>query len=298
MQPDQLLTDFIAREDLPSHYLQDARQWFLPLAQWLQQQLAVRPGTQPMLLGVNGAQGTGKSTLAALLTQLLSATGLTVANLSIDDFYLGKAARRQLAMDVHPLFVSRGVPGTHDTGLLLETIKRLREANGEHGVALPRFDKSRDDCQPRKNWPEVPGPVDVIILEGWFIGISPQADAALHAPINALEEHEDSDGKWRRAVNTALAGDYQQVFADLDFLVMLQAPSFEQVYEWRSLQEEKLRRRSASDAPGLMSDTELQRFIQHFERLTRHCLAELPTKADRVYLLDRQHRVTGCQSRD
>lgn len=296
MNPAHLLTDFIVQENLPEHYRQDATRWFLPLAQALRQELQSR--STPMLLGVNGAQGTGKSTLAALLSQLLSSSGLTIANLSIDDFYLGKAERRQLATTSHPLFASRGVPGTHDTALLLKTIASLRAADSSHRVALPRFDKAVDDCLPRDQWPEVRGPVAAIILEGWFVGVPPQTDAALDAPINALEREEDRSGAWRRAVNAALAGDYQRVFAGLDCLVMLQAPSFAQVYEWRSLQEEKLRQRSPEGASGIMSEAQLQRFIQHFERLTRHCLAALPRQADRVYTLDQQHRVTGCRSGD
>jgi D-glycerate 3-kinase len=298
MNPAQLLTDFIAREDLPGHYREDATDFFLPLARCLQQQCLQQQQARsaPLLIGVNGAQGTGKSTLAALLTQLLEAEGLTVANLSIDDFYLGKAARKHLAAEVHPLFASRGVPGTHDTQLLINTVQQLREANAATGVALPRFAKAVDDCLATEQWPVVHGPVQVIVLEGWFIGVAPQAESALVDPINALERNEDSDGAWRRAVNNALAGDYQQVFAELDCLLMLQAPSFEQVYEWRSLQEEKLRKRSPAGSAGVMSDHELERFIQHFERLTRHCLAQLPDQADRVYTLDQQHRVTGCLS--
>ena len=296
MNPAQLLTDFIARENLPEHYRDDATRWFLPLAEELLQQL--RSTTTPMLLGVNGAQGTGKSTLAALLTQLLANNGLTVANLSIDDFYLGKAERAQQAAVTHPLFASRGVPGTHDTALLLDTIRSLRAAGSAHCIALPRFDKATDDCRSREQWPTVQGPIAAIVLEGWFVGVAPQTEVDLTEPINALERDEDGQGDWRQAVNTALAGDYQQVFDELDWLVMLQAPSFEQVYEWRSLQEEKLRERSPADSPGIMSDSQLRRFIQHFERLTRHCLATLPERADRVFTLDRQHRVTGCRSRD
>jgi D-glycerate 3-kinase len=301
MNPDRLLTDFIAREDLPGHYRDDATRFFLPLAQRLQQQWLREQQhnrSAPLLIGVNGAQGTGKSTLAALLTQLLSAGGLTVANLSIDDFYLGKAARRRLAAEVHPLFASRGVPGTHDTQLLLDTLQQLREADARTGVALPRFAKAADDCLATDQWPVVHGPVQVIVLEGWFVGVAPQAESALSEPINALERNEDSNGAWRRAVNKALAEEYQQVFAELDCLLMLQAPSFEQVYEWRSLQEEKLRKRSPEGSTGIMSDCELERFIQHFERLTRHCLAQLPEQADRVYTLNRQHRVTGCRFQD
>lgn len=296
MHRDQQLSDFIIREALPDTYREDARRWFVPLADWLLRR--TQDSGQALLLGVNGAQGTGKSTLAGLLTELLSGSGLTVANLSIDDFYLSKAARREKAANVHPLFASRGVPGTHDAELLLNTIQDLRSASCGATIPLPRFDKASDDCVPREDWPAVTGPVAVIVLEGWFVGVPPETEAALAQPVNSLEREEDPEGVWRRSVNTALAGAYQQVFADLDYLVMLEAPSFAQVYEWRCVQESKLRQRSPENAPGLMSDAALRRFVQHFERLTRHGLTVLPDRADRVYALDRQHRVTGCRSRD
>lgn len=293
---DQLLNHFVAEQALPETYAGDARQWFLPLLGELTEKCRQKRArhNEPLLLGINGAQGTGKSTLAALLCKLLRADDLIVAELSIDDFYLSKAKRQELAQEVHPLFASRGVPGTHDTALLKETLAALRKATKSDQISLPRFDKAQDDCCPESLWPTLRGPVDIIILEGWFIGLQPQSAELLQAPVNALESEEDPDSRWRVRVNDALGGDFQDVFAGLDDLIMLRAPSFDQVYEWRQVQEDKLRQRSAGNAPGLMDSNELRRFIQHFERLTRHCLATLPVRADRVYELDPLHRVVSC----
>src|SRR5689334_18588644 len=70
---------------------------------------------QPLVFGVCGSQGLGKSTLARVLKEaLLEAHGLSVAVLSLDDLYLSSAERARLARDVHPLLKTRGVPGTHD----------------------------------------------------------------------------------------------------------------------------------------------------------------------------------------
>ena len=293
----QLLQDFIVEESLPTTYGDDARRWFLPLLDPLKEQRAEKLATSggPLLLGINGAQGTGKSTLAALLGSLLMADGYVVANLSIDDFYLSRSARQHLSRESHPLFASRGVPGTHDTALLKSKLAELSTAQAGQVVSLPRFDKASDDCCPELKWPGVEGPVDFIILEGWFIGLEAQPEETLSEPVNSLESAEDSDGVWRKRVNEALAGDYQDVFTELDTLLMLRAPSFDQVYEWRRVQEDKLRARSAPGASGVMDEASLNRFIQHFERLTRHCLLTLPEKADRVFILDSAHRVVDCQ---
>ncbi|HEX2494359.1 MAG TPA: hypothetical protein VHK24_11330, partial [Steroidobacter sp.] len=89
-------------------------------------------------------------------------------------------------------------------------------------------------------------------------------------------------------VNDALASDYQRLFARLDFLVFLAAPAFEVVLEWRTQQEHELRAQSrllGIAATGLMSDAALARFIQHYERLTRHMLLETPSRADLVIRL-------------
>lgn len=245
------------------------------------------------MIGISGAQGTGKSTLARLLAKLLSAQGLNVATLSIDDFYYSKAKRTRLAREVHPLLISRGVPGTHDMALALKTVQALKAATSSSQLILPTFDKATDDCIDSEHCPCVSGCVDVIILEGWFVGAAPQTEKELAAPANELESNQDRSGHWRRYVNRQLAGDYQKLFAQLDTLIVLQAPAFAQVYEWRELQEDKLRNQRSNAAEGVMDKAGISYFIQHFERLTRHCLATLPARADIVFLLDENHRVTG-----
>ena len=237
-------------------------------------------------VGLCGAQGSGKSTLAAVLRRLLQAQGLAAVALSLDDFYLTQQQRTELARRVHPLLQTRGVPGTHDIALALEVIEALQRP-GE--VALPSFDKALDDRHPPANWPHVRGPVQVILLEGWCLGATPQPTAALAQPVNALEENEDPDGAWRRYVNAALGGDYQRLYERFDHLVFLAAPGFEVVYRWRLEQETELRRLAALegvDRSRMMSDEDLERFVNHFERLTRHMLAVMPARADVVIGLD------------
>ena len=290
----QLIRQFIAQESLPETYAIDAEKFFLPLVAAIKNRLEDSNG--PLIVGINGAQGTGKSTLAELIQRLLDESGYRVVHLSIDDFYLSRARRIELAQQVHPLLATRGVPGTHDTSLALATLESLLAATAKDQVVLPAFDKSLDDCVNLDHCPRIRGPLDLILLEGWFVGATPQADAELEVPVNDLERDDDVDGRWRRYVNTQLGLDYQRLFAMIHYLIVLQAPGFEMVFDWRSTQELKLREHKLSagsngNAAGLMDEKELQRFIQHFERLTRHCLQTLPPKADAVLQLNDAQRV-------
>lgn len=243
-------------------------------------------GPVPLVLGLCGAQGSGKSTLSEALRRRLTERGLKIAILSLDDLYLPRAARCDLARHVHPLFATRGVPGTHDVGLgitLLDAVKA-----GED-VLLPRFDKSTDEPEACERWTAVPGPIDVLIFEGWCVGARPEQDAALAKPVNALETEYDPDAIWRRAVNTALGSDYAALFARIDRLVMLAAPGFEIVEIWRREQEHDLGLRLASEGrqrDRLMTDGEISTFIQHYERLTRHLLSDMPNHAHLVLRID------------
>jgi D-glycerate 3-kinase len=234
-----------------------------------------------LLVGLAGAQGSGKSTLTAALQSRLAEAGLGVAVLSIDDVYLTRAEREALAQRVHPLLRTRGPPGTHDVVLAERVLGGLRRPGA---TALPRFDKARDDRRPPDQWDAADGPVDVIVLEGWCVGVGPQPESALAEPVNTLERVQDAAGTWRRWVNAALAGSYQRLFARLDRLVVLQAPSFDVVLGWRLEQERALRARlDATGEPGrTMTDAEVQAFVAHYERLTRHALTDLPPRADVV----------------
>jgi len=246
-----------------------------------------------LVVGICGAQGSGKTTLARDLAADLGRAGVSSATLSLDDLYLTRAERLTLAAQVHPLLVTRGVPGTHDVALGLATLDALA-----HGAAtpLPRFDKARDDRAPVANWPISPAKTQVLLFEGWCVGALAQQEAALTAPINALERDEDAEGIWRQYANRALTGPYRQLFARIDVLALLAAPGFEVVQRWRGEQESKLRRADPS-APGLMDEAGIARFIQHYERLTRHILTEMLARADLVAQLDEGRRVLSITSR-
>jgi D-glycerate 3-kinase len=280
------IAQFLRRERLPEAYRLTIDNALLPLAAAITTR--ARLSDHMLVVGLCGAQGSGKSTAAAALVEILEREDLPTTSISIDDFYLPRSERTTLSHTVHPMLQTRGVPGTHDVELAQATIDSLAESEP---ALLPVFDKAIDDRRPRAQWRNVQGPMRVVILEGWCVGALPQTAAELAHPINALERDEDADGRWRGYVNAALTDRYPALFNRLSPLVLLAAPSFEVVQRWRGEQEQRLRERIASeggDGSRVMSDAQIARFIAHYERVTRHILAEMPQRADHLISLDGQ----------
>lgn len=236
-----------------------------------------------VLVGLSGAQGSGKSTTAARLVERLAGGGLNAFACSLDDFYLTHAERGALGRHVHPLLATRGVPGTHDVPLMERVIAQLLTAGPGEEIAVPLFDKARDDRQPPSAWRRVAGSIDVVLVEGWCMGARPQAAAALATPVNALEREGDADGQWRHYVNARLSGPYAAFFARVDLRLMLRAPSFDCVQGWRAEQERGLDFRVGA-ARQPMDDDAIARFIAHYERITCWLLDDEP--ADLIADLD------------
>lgn len=233
--------------------------------------------------GVAGPQGSGKTTLVTAYAAMH--TG--VAHFSIDDFYIGKKRREGWARDGHPLLATRGPPPTHDLPALLGTLDRLQAAEAGQRISWPAFDKLSDDILPEQSWPTFTGKPDVILVDGWCVGAKPQGEAAMIVPVNALERDEDGEGHWRRLVNRHLAGEYQAMFDRLHATLYLRAPRFKVVLDWRCEQEEGLLGHKLSAADR----ARISRFIQHFERITRHMMAG-GRRADIEVQLDERRNVT------
>lgn len=267
------------------------------LVAWLEARARpLRAGREPsaVVVALTGAQGAGKTTLLTGLEAELGARGYRLAVLSLDDFYLTHAERMRLARDVHPLFKTRGVPGTHDIPLLERTLDALRKGRG---ASVPVFDKAADDRATRDQWRTVPrGPFDLVVVEGWCLALPPESPEALVAPVNALEQNEDPDGIWRRAVNAALETSYRELFETFDRVIALMAPNFDTVFRWRRQQESELEQKLRSEDPrrrGLLStDEELRRFLAHFERLTLHGSSCLSKCSDIQIFLDERRQLS------
>ena len=284
---------FLEEELLPNSYRETAETWFAPLVESILQRCNEQVATSPQIIGIHGCQGSGKSTLAALLDAWLGdIAGLNVLRLSIDDFYLTKYQRRSLAESIHPLFATRGVPGTHDIALL-ETVLRAVITRSKEDIAIPEFDKARDDrAPPQKS--VVACEVDVVVLEGWCVGVPPEPHYRLGQVINHMELDQDPQAIWRGEVNKALAAEYKTVFDLLTALVVLKAPHFDTVVDWRWEQEQKLsalQQRPAGLDDALMDRTGVERFVQFFQRITVWGLEVMPDRADLCYHLDKNRQI-------
>jgi len=275
---------------------------YVPLGAWLTCRKRQKDG--PLVIGINGAQGAGKSTLFNLLEVILTdGFGLKVVGFSIDDLYKTHDERVSLSETVHPLLKTRGVPGTHDIELGIDILNSLKEGDENSVTKIPVFDKSTDDRCQAAVWQEWIGPADVIVFEGWCVGADPQTPELLPEPINELEQVEDPDGSWRDYVNAQLSGIYQDMFSMLDVLIMLKVPSMDAVFEWRSLQEKKLAERvkyiydtqQPTEHLRIMNEEQIKRFIQHYERLTRHMLEEMPDRADITLYLNDNHKISDIK---
>ena len=296
--PNLNLSGFVSQHHLPESYITEARQWFFPLAENIVKKL--QKDSKTCIVGINGAQGSGKSTLAELLVFLFQEKfGLNAIALSIDDFYFTRQQRLTLANTIHPLLAIRGVPGTHDVKLAQEVIHGL--CDEEVATFVPRFDKAIDDRVSDKDFEQVSVKTDIIILEGWCLGAEDEPESTLLRPVNDLEKEEDPEGIWRSYVNQQLRDVYPALFNLIDTWIMLKAPSFDCVYQWRLEQENKLRESLKSSASNsvtnqVMDEQGIKRFIQFYQRITEQLLLTLPDKVNYLFELNENRKVLGLRS--
>ncbi len=261
--------------------------FYLPLSEFIYRNYSTNKKTK--IIGLTGGQGSGKSTISNILKILLKeAYGLNTITFSIDDFYKTYKERKKMSEKVSPLFLTRGVPGTHDTNLLFTCLKKIKKSNFSK-ILIPKFDKSIDDRLPKKKWQKVENKQDIVIFEGWCVGVTPQKEKDLIVPINELEKDKDKKRIWRTKVNTELQKTYKKIFDCVDKFIFLKVPSFKRVYEWRLLQEKKLR--LSSKGKKIMKNYEVKNFVMFYERLTKHMLKNFSLKADTVITIDNKHKL-------
>lgn len=295
-----MLSEFIAQNNLPKSFSNTAKEFYIPLADKLFSgylQLAKQNNNNAFFVGINGCQGSGKTTLSKFLAHYLEKQyNLSVVTLSLDDFYLSKNKRQQLAKDVHPLFQTRGVPGTHDVKWLKSTLIALRESTKENeSIDLPCFDKAQDDVMPE--FITVSAKADIVLFEGWCWGVPAQPFDELTKPINELEATKDRQAVWRNKVNELLQECYQDLYTYMDTWLMLKAPSFDVVFQWRLEQEQKLAKANVNvgNANKVMTTHEVNEFIQFFQRLTIHGLNVLPAKVDILFELGNHREIIASK---
>ena len=260
--------------------------FYIPLSEWIYS--IYKKDKKTKIIGLSGGQGAGKSTITGVLKLILKKKyKLNLCVFSIDDFYKTKNERKIMSKNIHPLFLTRGVPGTHDLKLVNKTLKNLKKKNFKT-VLVPRFDKSIDDRFQKRKWQKIKTRPNIIIFEGWCLGAKHQRNSEVKKPINIIERKYDAKYKWRKKVNKYLKNQYKKIFNKIDKLIYLKAPNFEQIYKWRLLQEEKLKLTSKSKKT--MSKSKVREFIMFYERITKQMMRDFAKISDLTIFLDKSHR--------
>ena len=265
--------------------------FYLPISKMIHDEYLKNRKTK--IIGLTGGQGSGKSTISNILKIILKeGFKLETSIFSIDDFYKTSKERKVMSKKISPLFLTRGVPGTHDTKMLHSCIKSLKK-NKFNKIIIPKFDKSVDDRCVKRRWVEVKKKPNIVIFEGWCVGAKPQKNDDLIKPINKLEKLEDRNLIWRKKVNNELKNSYKKIFNLIDDLIFLKVPSFKYIYKWRLLQEKKLKKNSKGKK--IMNSKEIKRFIMFYERITHSMIKTLGSTAKILINIDTKHRLKSIK---
>ena len=268
--------------------IKSLKKTYIPISFWIENKYKKKGKT--LFLGFSGGQGSGKTTVAKILKIILKKFfKREIYVSSIDDFYKTLKDRNEMSHTIHPLFKTRGVPGTHDISLVKKFFDFIKKRNFKK-FKLPKFDKSMDDRLKKKYWSNIKKRPEIVILEGWCVGAKPQSNSIINKPINVLEKYEDKHLIWRKYANEKLKKEYKKLFAMIDHFIFMKIPNFNVVYEWRLLQESKLRKKSHS-SKKIMSYNEIKRFIMFYERITLQMIKDLSKSASVVIFLKTNHKI-------
>ena len=261
---------------------------YIPISFWIENKYKEKGET--LFLGLSGGQGSGKTTVSTILKIILKKFfKRRIYVSSIDDFYKTSKERSKMSGKIHSLFKTRGVPGTHDIGLIINFFKIIMKKKFKK-IKLPKFEKANDDRVKKKYWFNIKNKPEIIILEGWCVGAKPQSNHLIKKPINILEKYEDKDLRWRKHVNAKLKNEYKKLFYMIDHFIFMKIPDFKAVFRWRLLQETKLKKKSHSNKK-IMSYNEIKRFIMFYQRITLQMIKDLSKSASIVMLLKKNHEI-------
>ena len=261
---------------------------YIPISFWIENKYKKKGST--LFLGFSGGQGSGKTTVTGILKIILKKFfKRRVCVSSIDDFYKSLNERKRMANNIHPLFQTRGVPGTHDVNLIVNFFRKIMK-NKFKKFKLPKFDKSIDDRLKKRYWTNIKKKPEIVILEGWCVGAKPQKNSLINKPTNILEKNEDRTLIWRKYVNKKLKKEYKKIFSMIDHFIFMKIPNFNIVSKWRFLQERKLEKKSKSKKK-VMSYREIKRFVMFYQRITLQMIKDLSKSASVVILLKKNHEI-------
>ena len=265
------------------------RSFLIPICFWISKKAKKK---SPLIVGLAGGQGSGKTTISSILSLILKKYfKLKVFKISIDDFYKTKKQREILSKDKHSLLLTRGVPGTHDIKIMLDFFRKIKTKNFK-SLKLPKFNKANDDRYKKKHWYKLKSRPDVVIFEGWCVGAKPQSLRLLKKPINTIEKAYDKSLKWRRFVNLQLKTNYKKLYSQLDSLLYLKVKNFNLLKKWRIKQEEKLWLKSKSRKNlKIMNKKEVINFMQTYQRITEQMFKDAPKYSSIIMNLNKNHQI-------
>jgi D-glycerate 3-kinase len=227
---------------------------WLPLAMQLASHRQAQSHT--LIQGILGGQGTGKTTLAKILTLILGHLGYRTLSLSLDDLYKTYSDRLALQQQ-DPRLIWRGPPGTHDIQLGLEILERLRQPNSDSPVEIPRFDKSAWHGAGDRGKPEIVNGVDLVLFEGWFVGVRPIDPTHFDNPPPPIKTF--ADRQFARDMNARLQ-EYLPLWEKLDRLIVLYPVDYRLSKQWRKDAEHQA---IAMGKMG-MTDLQIEQFVEYF----------------------------------
>jgi len=269
-------------------HIKNLKRIYIPIAFWIHNKYNIKK--KILFIGLSGGQGSGKTTVAFILGIILKTFfRKNTCIISIDDFYKTLNERKKMTKEKHPLFKTRGVPGTHDINLIIKFFTLIKRKKFRK-IKLPKFSKSLDDRLKKKQWLQIDKKPEIVILEGWCVGARPEPYSSLKKTLNLLEEKEDQNLVWRKFVNEKLKKEYKKVFEMIDYFIFIKIPSFKMVFKWRLLQEKKLRKKQIYKKK-VMSFNEIKRFIMFYQRITLQMIKDLSKSASVVMLLKKNHEV-------
>jgi D-glycerate 3-kinase len=265
------------------------KSFLIPVSFWIAKRANKK---KPLMIGLAGGQGSGKTTISSILTLILQKYfKLKVFKVSIDDFYKTRKNRKLLSKNKHALLMTRGVPGTHDVDLILKFFKKVKSKSFKN-LTVPKFNKAIDDRYKKSLWYKIKSKPDVIIFEGWCVGAKAQTNKQLKKPINSLERVYDQGIKWRTHVNGQLKTEYKKLFSQLDGLLYLKAKNFNILREWRVKQERKLLLQTKNKKNlKIMSSGDIINFMQTYQRITEQMFKDAMKSSSIIIDLDSKHQI-------
>ena len=268
------------------------KSFLIPLCFWISKKADKK---NPYFVGLAGGQGTGKTTISSLIRIILTKYfKLNVFRISIDDFYKTRKERIYLSKRVHPLLLTRGVPGTHDINMILSFFKQIKSRTFKR-LRLPTFNKAIDDRFSKKYWYNLKNKPDVIIFEGWCVGAKSERTNTLKKPINSMEKAKDHKQIWRKYVNQQLKSKYKNLYSQLNCLIYLKAKNFRLLQKWRLKQERKLWLKSKVKSNlKIMSRGDVINFMQTYQRITQNMFRYMPKYASIILNLNSNHQIKSA----